>query len=459
MRSLFAAVPLLCAALVSPQASAQLARPQLKPWEDPDYHKPENAFRREQLEHTRIFNKARERPPRSLRLARQNPNAYQDPDRLPPNLLLGDMLWHAPKLLGDRAAAFGLSCNSCHPNGAVTNTIDAGEHSDRPGNIDLLSDYFSATADDGVFAPRNVASMRGARFTWPYLRDGSLRTLGEGIVATIAGEFGQVPRPEYVAALGAFMAQLDFVPNAQLDDLGRLTAKASAAAQEGEKVFKASYEGFGGKSCGSCHVPDSFFTDHRPHPLRHGAGTGSTTPNEAYKTPTLINLVESWPYFFDGSARTLAEAVELIDARHHLGLSGAQKTNLTAYLAAVGAVDWPARVPTLAERFELCLPFLSLTLTGPFKDDAGIWGLTLDTVRHELRGAVLDASPAERQRVDGLVREYEKLAASAEAQRPNPQTRTLLSDLRVRLHAAAAPPRAASPKPAPTTGGATPGSP
>ena len=419
--------------LWSAAAWAQAPKQQLVPWEDPDWDKPANAARRQQLEHTKIFNSARARPPRTLRLLRQNPRAYQQPDRLPPNVLLGDMLWHAPKLLGPRAAAFGLSCNSCHPNGAVTNTIDAGEHSDRKGNIDLLNDYFQPLADDGVFAPRNVASMRGVRDPWPYLRDGSLRTLGEGIVGTITGEFGQVARPEYVAALAVFLAQQDFVPNAQLDELGRLTAKASAQARAGETLFKASYQGFGGKSCASCHVPDSFFTDHRPHPLHHGEGKGSTTPNEGYKTPTLLNLAESWPYFFDGSAETLAEAVALIAARHQLGLSDAERANLTAYLAAVGAVDWPARVPTLAERFEETLAFLSLALTGPFVDDAGVWELTLDTVRHGLRDAALDAAPVERARVEAAVAEYEQWVAKAEAKQPSAAARARLLELRTRL--------------------------
>lgn len=436
------AAPLLvCCALLGSPALAQAPRQQPKPWEDPNYDRPENAARKQQLAHTKIFNSAKTRPPRTLRLLRQNPDAYKDPDRLPPNVLLGDMLWHAPKLLGPRAAAFGLSCNSCHPNGAVSNTIDAGEHSDRVGNIDLLSDYFQPLADDGVSAPRNVASLRGARYTWPYLRDGSLRTLGEGIVATITGEFGQPSRPEYVGALGAFLAQQEFVPNAQLDEMGRLTARASAAARAGETVFKASYEGFAGKSCASCHVPDSFFTDHRPHPLQHGAGKGSSTPGEAFKTPTLLNLAESWPYFFDGSASTLSEAVELIDARHRLKLSGTEKANLTAYLAAVGAVDWPARVPTLAERFDDALAFLSLAVTGPFQDDAGVWELTLDTVRHELRDAVLDAAPKEREPVEAAVLEYERLVASPEARAPNPATRTRLKELRARLRTAAAAPR------------------
>lgn len=437
MRSRIPGLVLLCTALLAPSGQGQVPRPQPKPWDDPNFYKPQNAAKREQLEHTQIFNAAKERPPRTLRLLKQHPNAYKDPDKLPPMLLLGDMLWHAPRLLGERAAAFGTSCNSCHPNGAVSNTVDLGESSDRAGNVDLLSGYFSELADDGIWAPRNVASMRGVRFTWPYLRDGSMRTMGEAIIGTISGEFGQPARPEYVAALGVFMAQQDFAANAQLDDLGRLTAKAPAAAREGEKVFKASYEGFGGKSCASCHVPDSFFTDHRPHPFRHGAGKDTTTANEAYKTPTLMNLAESWPYFFDGSARTLGEAVEAMDARHKLLLSGAEKQQLTAYLAAVGAVDEPARVPTLKERFEETLPFLSLALTGPFQDDAGVWELTLDTVRHQLRGAVRDASAAERQAVEATVKEYEKLAASDEAKKPGAEVRKKLAELRGRLLAAA----------------------
>jgi mono/diheme cytochrome c family protein len=438
MRPSPAAVFCQVAVLAAAPGFAQV-KPLPRPWEDPDFDKPHKAALREALEFTPIFNSARARPPRTLRLLKVNPAAYQDPDRLPPTVLLGDMLWHAPKLLGERARRFGVSCNSCHPNGAVTNTIDAGESSDRKGNIDLLSDYFSPLSDDGIWAPRNVASLRGARFNWPYLRSGALHSLSEGVVATITGEFAQVSRPEYVAALTVFLFEQDFAANDKLDELGRLTAKAPAAAHEGEKVFKASREGFGGKSCASCHVPDSYFTDHRPHPLAHGSGKGIRTAGEGFKTSTLLNLAESWPYFFDGSADTLAEAVEVIDARHQLGLSAAHKASLTAYLTAVGGVDEGPRVPSLKERFDASLPFLSLVLVGPYQDDAGVWDLTLDTVRHELRSAVRDASPAERAAVESLVRDYEKLVAGAEAKSPNAATRAELGALRKKLLAAAAP--------------------
>ena len=439
------AVVLLCAGLLTPAAWAQ----GVKPWDDPNFWKPENAGKRAQLEYSKIFNRVAERPPRSLRMLRGKPDAYQHPEKLPPTVLLGDMLWHSPKLLGERAEAFGVSCNSCHPNGAVTNTIDVGEQSDRVGNVDLLSDYFSVLADDGVWAPRNVASMRGARFNWPYLRDGSRNSLAEVVVGTINGEFGQVARPEYVTALTVFLSEQDYVPNSQLDELGRLTAKASAAAREGEKVFKASREAFAGKSCASCHVPEGYFTDHRPHALHHGAGKGITTPNEAYKTPTLINMAESAPYFFDGSAADLGEAVEVMDARHQLGLSAAEKASLTAYLAAVGAVDEKFYVPTLKQRFDETLVFLALPLGGPYRDDEGVWTLTLDTVRHELRSAVRDAPAPERAAVEPAVAEFEKLVASDGAKKPNDQTRKDLAALRTKLQTAVA----ASAKPAKARGG------
>ncbi len=249
-----------------------------------------------------MFNHQAARPPRSLRILKQHPDAYQKPETLPPTLLLGDLLFHAPRLLGERAAYFGLSCATCHPGGAATTDIFVGPESDRPGNVDLLSNYFTPFADDGIYAPRNVPSLRGIRFTGPYERDGSKATLASVISGVVEREFHQPLRQEWLDALELYVSEIDFLPNAQIDSLGRLTAKASEAAKRGEAVFTAPRTAWGGRSCATCHVPASYFTDHRQHAFRHGVGEGTSTAAEAFATPSLINAIETPPYFFGSSA-------------------------------------------------------------------------------------------------------------------------------------------------------------
>jgi cytochrome c peroxidase len=403
-----------------------------KPWDDPNFNRPENAQKRQDLEFTDMFNHQVARPPRSLRFLKSHPDAYQKPEGIPPTLLLGDLLFHASRLLGERPAYFGLSCASCHPGGAATTDIFVGAGSDRAGNIDLLSDYFTPFADDGIYAPRNVPSLRGIRYTGPYERDGSKSSLAEVIAGVVGREFNQPLRPDWLNALELYVSEIDFLPNPQIDAFGRLTAKASPAAHRGEVLFQTPRPQFDGLACAGCHLPESFYTDHRVHRFHHGVGEDISTPEEAFVTPTLINSSESPPYFFDGSAPTLAEAIKQINERSQLGLTAEEKGNLTAFVEAVGAAEAP-RVPSLKERFEESLAYLVLLDQPTWSEDAQLWSLCLDTVRHELRGAVRAAEPKLRLQVEPAVRDYEGFVASPKGARPSPEARAELHRLRARL--------------------------
>jgi cytochrome c peroxidase len=87
----------------------------------------------------------------------------------------------------------------------------------------------------------------------------------------------------------------------------------SADAQAGWKLFQE-------KGCVTCHTPP-LFTDMQFHNVGIGMsaekpdqGRGAITKNEAesgaFKTPTLRDVARSAPYFHDGSAATLEEAVK-----------------------------------------------------------------------------------------------------------------------------------------------------
>ena len=409
------------------------------PWEQPGFNKLTPAQQRAQLEFTDRFDHRKALPTRRLRILESNPNAYAHPDALPPTLLLGDLLFHAPRLLGPHPALYGMSCNSCHTGGVTTPDVDVGSQcTDRPGNVDLRASFFTPLADDGVYAPRNVPSLRGLRYTGPYDRDGAKASMKEAISDVLATEFQQRIRPDWLDALTLYIAQFDFVPNKQIDSLGRLTALASPKAHAGEKLFNQARPQLGGASCASCHRADSYFTDHRTHALRHGNGEGASVPEEGFKTPTLLDTAETAPYFFDGSAPTMAAAVKQIDARHKLGLTADERGELTAYLEAIGAEDQGPAVPTLTGRFDDSLAYLSLLLKGPMKDDAQLWPLCLDTVRHDLREAVRDAPAKTAAAVNKQVTAFERWVADAAHQVPSDANRAALRGLRTQLRAAQA---------------------
>src|SRR5262245_40752089 len=87
-------------------------------------------------------------PARYLRTLAHDPGGY-DPTRADGviDLLLGDLLFHSPHILGAEARRAGLSCNACHPNGATNATLVIEGVSDRPGNVDLTTAHFRPGAD------------------------------------------------------------------------------------------------------------------------------------------------------------------------------------------------------------------------------------------------------------------------------------------------------------------------
>ena len=82
--------------------------------------------------------------------------------------------------------------------------------------------------------------------------------------------------------------------------------------------------------------------------LRHDIGSGNPSSPGArdsfFDTPTLINIEYTSPYFHDGSQESLSDVVEWFNDQHELGLTEAQRSDLTAYLKAVGTGDEPFEI-------------------------------------------------------------------------------------------------------------------
>jgi mono/diheme cytochrome c family protein len=108
----------------------------------------------------------------------------------------------------------------------------------------------------------------------------------------------------------------------------------AAAAERGRAVFT------GPGRCASCHA-GSAFTDINSGKLHAPAETGmdpryaARTSQKAYRTTPLRALWQHAPYFHDGSARTLADVVAHYDRVRSLGLTEAQKRDLTEYLKSL----------------------------------------------------------------------------------------------------------------------------
>jgi cytochrome c peroxidase len=136
------------------------------------------------------------------------------------------------------------------------------------------------------------------------------------------------------------------------------------SAQRGFAVF------MGKGNCSRCHVLPNF-TDEQFHNI----GVGMDKPNPdlgrydvtmsqkdkgAFKTPTLREIAETYPYFHDGSAQTLEEVVEHIDKGgipnptldpriKPLGLTPVEKKDLVQFLKALTGAPLKVERPVLPE--------------------------------------------------------------------------------------------------------------
>jgi cytochrome c peroxidase len=106
----------------------------------------------------------------------------------------------------------------------------------------------------------------------------------------------------------------------------------AAAAGRGRAVFN--------RTCSTCHV-NATGTDNNRGKLHSPAETGmdgayaARTANKAYRTTPLRGLWQHPPYFHDGSAATLADAVLHYDQVRRLNLTAEQQRDLVEYLKSL----------------------------------------------------------------------------------------------------------------------------
>jgi hypothetical protein len=316
---------------------------------------------------------------------------------------LGDMAFSSPGLFGGPAKRAGLSCASCHVNGASNAKLFVPGMSTHAGNFDTTGGFFNPRADDGVLDPLTIPSLRGARFLAPYGHDGRIASLREFIRNVIVNEFaGPEPSPAIVDAMVTYIQDIDFLPNPLIGAGGTLTDKASDSARRGEALFNKPFASNPALSCASCHIPSAAFVDHR----QHDVGTGGL-----FKTPTLLNAKFNAPYFHDGRFTDFDEVVAYFDKAFALGLAAQDQRDLAAYLSTIGDGVDPVTPDGVDPRLKEIRDFSSVLATAIPAQDKDVIALAADTIGGELR----EFSEQFPDRFDKTVSGGEKERATARA--------------------------------------------
>ena len=223
--------------------------------------------------------------------------------------LLGSRLFFDQRLSRDGSMA----CQSCHQHaygwtdGQRFSTKVNGQQNTRNSpslyNVGYQPHYYwdgrAATLEANV-----AAAWKGHMGGDPDAVAQKLQSV-TGYVSEFAAVFGEpgVSGDKIVAALSSFVRSLRSGNSAY--DRGEL----SAAAQRGQTLFN--------QRCQMCHLPP-LFTDHMFHNVGVGEqpdpGRGKIDPElaGAFKTPSLRSAAKTGPYFHDGSAATLREAVAVM---------------------------------------------------------------------------------------------------------------------------------------------------
>jgi cytochrome c peroxidase len=289
---------------------------------------------------------------------------------------LGDMAFSAPSILGGPARQAGMSCSTCHINGAGNARFFLPGASTRPGTFDTTGALFNPKADNGFADAVTIPSLRGARFLAPYGHDGRTASLRDFIRTVIVTEFaGAEPAPEILDGLVAYIQDIDFMPNRRLGLDGTLV-HPNDAEKRGAALFVKPFAHDPNLSCASCHMPSAGFVDHQQHEVG-SAGL--------FKTPTLLNANFNAPYFHDGRYASYDEVIVHFDRVFYLGLSAQDRSDLAAYLRAIGDGEEPSVLADVDQNVTEITDFLSVLDTAIPAHDGAVVALTVDTVAGELR--------------------------------------------------------------------------
>jgi cytochrome c peroxidase len=290
---------------------------------------------------------------------------------------LGNLAFSSPSILGEVARQAGISCGTCHVNGASNAKFFMPKMSTRPGNFDTTGPLFNPKADNGVLDPVRIPSLRGARYLAPYGADGRMPSLRDFVHNVIVSEFaGAEPTPSIVDAIVAYIQDIDFLPNPSLGPGGSLVGRVSDSERRGETLFSKPFPHDPSMSCAGCHVPSGAFVDHR----QHDVGSGGL-----FKTPTLRNADFNAPYFHDGRFDTYDQVVAHFDSVFDLDLSEQDRRDLVAYLTAIGDGAQPYERDGVGASLKEINDFAIVLGTAIPAGEKDTVALAVDTIGGELR--------------------------------------------------------------------------
>ncbi|MBN2021823.1 MAG: c-type cytochrome [Pirellulales bacterium] len=195
-------------------------------------------------------------------------------------------------------------CASCHPD---------------DGRVDGLPWDFMR---DGIGNGKDVISLVLSHRTPPHNRRATRPDPRECMRTGVIGSHLVVPEPKDVDDLLAYVESLEPEKNPNAPGMAE-------AAARGQVLFE------GKAGCAACH-PAPLFTDMKMHDVGT-AGRGD--PDGRYDTPGLIEAFRTAPYYHDGRARTLRDAL----TQHGLGgrhghaeaLTPAELDDLIAYILSL----------------------------------------------------------------------------------------------------------------------------
>ncbi|KJC38952.1 cytochrome C peroxidase [Bradyrhizobium sp. LTSP857] len=249
----------------------------------------------------------------------------------PLKVKLGERLFNDTRLSGDNSR----SCSSCHDigtNGASTRRHDVGlDGAELP--LNTLTVFNSALSFrfgwEGKY--RNVEADVTASLVNPKIMGSSLADIAEkldrdaGMRAGFFAAYGRRPDAGNVVDAIVSFEQTLFTPGSRFD---RWLAGDNAALTDEERN---GYRLFKSLGCVSCHqgvnVGGNLYQ-------RHGIFHPLAAPDPAIlRVPSLRNVATTAPYFHDGSAPTLDDAVrKMAFAQLNATLTDQQVQALVAYL-------------------------------------------------------------------------------------------------------------------------------
>jgi cytochrome c peroxidase len=252
----------------------------------------------------------------------------------PAKVRLGERLFGDKRVSRDSSR----SCSSCHDistNGASQKSHDAGlEGSDLPLNTLTIFNAALSFRLGWEGKVRTVESDVKASLENPQIMGGNIPELAEKLGADpslrtqFIAAYGRGPDAKNVVdALASFQRTL-ITPGSRFDRwLAGDTGALSVEEQEGYRLFKS-------LGCVSCHqganIGGNLFERHGIfHPL-------ATAKPEILRVPSLRNVATTAPYFHDGSAATLDDAVRKMGvAQLNTALTDEQVGSIVAYLGTL----------------------------------------------------------------------------------------------------------------------------